>query len=144
MASIDRMDWHYGSENFPAGLSNENGGTHIGMYLAWIIKNGMIGEIHREEAQEEIQMVLTQEWTGKKFLISVCDEKFWEEDLNELGNKFTAAYYTENGYHADYESSLLTGLNDLYEVEDSWENYMKLEPIINQRYAEWKVGASFN
>jgi GNAT superfamily N-acetyltransferase len=36
MASIDRADWHYGG-NYPPWLRSENGGTHIEIYLAWVI-----------------------------------------------------------------------------------------------------------
>jgi hypothetical protein len=36
MASIDRADWHYGGD-YPPDLPSENGGTHIDIYLAWII-----------------------------------------------------------------------------------------------------------
>jgi hypothetical protein len=36
MASSDRADWHYGGD-YPPDLPSENGGTHIGIYLAWII-----------------------------------------------------------------------------------------------------------
>ena len=36
--AIDRMDWHYGGD-YPEGLPTENGGTHIGFYLTWIIQN---------------------------------------------------------------------------------------------------------
>lgn len=28
--SIDRMDWHYGADNFPKDLDTECGGIHIG------------------------------------------------------------------------------------------------------------------
>ena len=38
MASIDRADWHYGGD-YPKELPIENGGTHIGMFINWIIDN---------------------------------------------------------------------------------------------------------
>ncbi|MEJ7666788.1 MAG: hypothetical protein WKG07_48425 [Hymenobacter sp.] len=56
--AFDKMDWHYGSENFPKHLPDENGGTHIGMYLAWIIENKMIGTLHQEDSPDEIAKVL--------------------------------------------------------------------------------------
>jgi hypothetical protein len=36
--AYDRADWHYGSD-FPNDVPDENGGTHIGMFLAWAIIN---------------------------------------------------------------------------------------------------------
>jgi len=38
---------------------------------------------------------------------------------------------------ADYERTLGTGLPSLYHVAPTWENYTKLEPVIDQRYQEW-------
>jgi hypothetical protein len=42
MGNIDRADWHYGGGDlYPKELPPENGGTHIGMYLAWIVQHGL-------------------------------------------------------------------------------------------------------
>jgi hypothetical protein len=49
MASYDKMDWHY-SGDYPDELPTENSGTHIGMYLAWIINNGLQGDMFRQES----------------------------------------------------------------------------------------------
>ena len=92
MASYDRMDWHYGGD-YPDGLPTENSGTHIGMYLAWIINNDLHGDLFRQESSESIQKVLRREWTGRDFLINECDEKFWEDAMNDEGNQFTKFYY---------------------------------------------------
>ena len=51
--AYDRADWHYGGD-FPEGLPDENGGTHIGMFLAWVILNGHEGDMHKEESQEAL------------------------------------------------------------------------------------------
>jgi hypothetical protein len=53
--AIDRADWHYGGD-FPAELPDENGGTHIGMYLAWIINNHLEGELHHEDTDSEQEL----------------------------------------------------------------------------------------
>ena len=39
-SSIDQADWHYAGD-FPRELPPEAGGTHIGMYLAWIIQRDL-------------------------------------------------------------------------------------------------------
>lgn len=137
MASIDRMDWHYGGD-FPENLPQENGGTHIGMFLTWIIENDLIGELHREDSQESIQKVINHQMTGRDFLIEQCDEKLWEDDLNEEGLLFTRHYYESDMYIQDYSELLATEVESIYEVENSWDNYQKLKPIIDNRYSEWK------
>jgi hypothetical protein len=43
--AYDRIDWHSGGE-YPDDLPAENGGIHIGMFLAWAFGQGMAGEVH--------------------------------------------------------------------------------------------------
>ena len=141
MGSIDRMDWHYGGD-FPEGLPTENGGTHIGMYLAWIINNDLIGEIHVEDASESILAVKNRQMTGRDFLIQECDEKFWNDDLNEEGLTFTNYYYSDDSgmkqYIQDYEQILSNDVASTYHVENTWDNYDKVARVIDIRYKEWK------
>jgi hypothetical protein len=142
--AIDRADWHSGGD-FPADLPPENGGTHIGMFLAWIIHNGLQGEFHDEESSEEMEAVRARRMTGREFLFQACDGKFWQEDLSEEGNEFAAAYYSGEGgkgygaYIGDYDQALALGLPSTYHVEDTWANYDAIAPVISRRYAEWRA-----
>ena len=47
--TYDKADWHYGGD-FPSDLKPEDGATHIGMFLAWIIENDLISEFHLKES----------------------------------------------------------------------------------------------
>lgn len=139
--AIDRMDWHYGAENFPENLSEENGGTHIGLYLTWIIENDLYSDFLVDEAEKEIEMVKKREMTGRDFLSYICDEKFWEEDLNKQGLAFTLYYYDKEPYYyfQDLENIFPEQvLNSLYELENSWENYDKIKTVITKRFEDWK------
>lgn len=145
--AIDRADWHSDGE-FPTDLPPENGGTHIGMFLAWIIHHGLQGELHNEDSRAELEAVRARRMTGREFLFQACDGKFWDEDLNDEGNRFTAAYYSGPGgkgygaYIEDYERVLATDLPTTYHVEDSWENYDSLALVIDRRYAEWQAASA--
>ncbi len=145
--AYDKMDWHYGGD-FPENIPNENGGTHIGMFLAWIIERNLIGAFHTEDefSLKCIKKVQTKEITGRKFLIDMCDEKFWDEDLNEEGNLFATDYYAEeseafikqyNCYLDDYVE-VFQDYETIYHVEDTWGNYDKLKPVLDKRFEEWK------
>ena len=134
--AIDRMDWHYGGD-FPDDLADECGGTHIGMYLAWIINNDLHGERHREDSTESIKKLKNREIIGRDFLIDECDEKFWVEDLNEVGEAFTEYYYDEF-YYEDYENALIGSLPSIYHIENSWGNYDKIASVLDKRFNEWK------
>lgn len=137
--AIDRMDWHYGGD-FPPGLPNENGGTHIGFYLTWVIQHNLVGEFHQEESGEELALIHARKLDGREFLISMCDEKFTDEDVNSEGYAFTEYYYEaeNNGFFDDYERVLMGDLPSIYHVENSWENYDKIAPVITQAYEKWK------
>ena len=140
--AYDRADWHYGGD-YPEDLPPENGGTHIGMFLAWAIMNGLEGELHREESPASLAGVRARQMTGRQFLFEECDEKFWDEDLSDEGNAFAKDYYNvAEGqvcrYFEDYERTLVDDLPSLYHVADTWQNYDKIAAVISQGFEEWK------
>ncbi|WP_390609656.1 DUF7832 domain-containing protein, partial [Alteromonas gracilis] len=118
--ALDRIDWHSGADNFPAELPHEAGGINIGMFLAWIINNDLISKEHITESSESLALVKQRKMTGTEFFIKVCDEKFWETDLNNEGLAFAQAYYETNDYFEDYEATLSLNEPTLYHVKDSW------------------------
>jgi hypothetical protein len=140
--TYDSADWHYDGD-FPEDLPPEAGGTHIGMFLAWVITRGLEGKKHREEPASAAAALRFRHITGREFLFTQCDERLWDKDLSDEGNAFAMAYYEAEGYGgylSDYEEMLGEGLPSLYHVENSWENFDKLAPRIDQRYQEWKRG----
>ena len=135
--AYDRADWHYSGE-YPEDLGEEHASTHVGMFLTWIIFNHLEGEYHQKYSQNSLLEVRKKLLTGKEFFISECSCKFWEEDLNEEGNAFAKYYYQSGIYFSDYENILAKGLETLYHVEDTWDNYEKMEKVITDCYEEWK------
>lgn len=137
----DDASWHYGGD-FPSDLPNEAGATHIGMFVAWALLNGLPGEVHTDEFPEDLKRLKSREITPGQFLITACDEKFTDEDLNDEGNAFTQAYFDlQTGkYLTDYESILGANVPSLYYVPDTWESFDKLSPIIKERFLQWKSG----
>jgi hypothetical protein len=134
----DDASWHYGGD-FPKKLPEEAAATHIGMFVSWCMLNGLAGELFTEECPEDLEALKTGEMNPGEWFINNCDEKFTDEDLNELGNEFAAAYFDfDNGeYLNDYESLVAANFESLYFVPDSWETYNKLEPTITNRYQKW-------
>lgn len=150
--AYDRVDWHSGGD-YPDDLPPENGGTHIGIFLAWAAEKGLIGEFHQEESQEHLTRLQQRNGTGRDFLLEACDGKFWDEDLNEEGNGFAVDYYVGDSpfnqafssYLDDYcrifnQHAEANGFEypSTYHVEDSWENYERVRPVLEQRFAEWQ------
>ena len=140
--AYDKLDWHSGGD-FPAGLPEEAGATHIGMFLGWAILRGLEGELHRDESVESLRSVRERRMTGREFFLKECDAKFWEDDLSDTGNEFAQAYYAAEGepsYLDDYVTVLAEGLPSEYHVEDSWGNFDKIATLLDKRFAEWKEG----
>ena len=135
--TYDRADWHYGGD-YPDDLPPERGGTHIGMFLAWAVTRDLIGTLHLQESSAELERLRAREITGSEFLFAACDERFWEDDLNDEGNAFAEEYYRSYRYLDDYSASLGSGLESLYHVEDSWENFDRLKPVLDRRLAHWR------
>ncbi len=131
----DDASWHYGGD-FPKGLPNENGATHIGMFLAWIIERDLVSDELREDAAAELARVKRRKMTGAQFLLAVCDEKLASNDLSPEGNRFAKAYFMKE-YLEDYADLFEPKLSSLYELADTWKNYDRLRPILEERFATW-------
>ena len=94
---------------------SENGGTHIGIYLAWII--------HRRLGSKTLEKL---------------DEKFLSELLNKEVRDFTRDYYESNEYLNDYDQTLGGGLETLYQVSDTWDNYDRIAQVLDERLQAWR------
>ena len=141
MGNIDRADWHYGGD-YPAGLPPENGGTHIGIYLAWIIDRELDSPDLKEVVGPLYQQVRDRLITGRQLLFSGLDEKFFADLLSEEGLAFTSAYYETNDYFGDYEQTLGGTLETLYHVADTWENYDTMARVLDHRLEAWRRATS--
>jgi len=134
----DDADWHYSDAVFSEkSLPPENGGTHIGFFVAWVLMNGMESDSLRAESAEEIAKVKSRQITGRQFLFESCDEKLMACDLNEDANAFAVAYYDR--YLGDFDTALGSRAPGTYEVEDSWENYDAMAAVIGDRYTEFRA-----
>ncbi len=129
----DDASWHYGGD-FPKGLPDENGATHIGMFLAWIIERDLVSDELRADAAAELARVRRRKMTGAQFLMTVCDEKLSSHDLSPEGNRFAKAYFMKE-YVQDYADLFEPESPSLYELDDTWKNYDRLRPVIEARYA---------
>lgn len=138
MKKYDDASWHYGGK-FPKGLPKKNGGTHIGMFLAWIIENDLMSAEHVAESAKELAAVRARKMTGTDFLFAVCDEKLTDDDLSPEGKRFARAYF-EKKYIDDYLRIFnVKDDGSVYTVEDTWERYGELRPAITRAYEKLKA-----
>ena len=139
--SYDRADHDYSTEQDP--LPKGHAATHIGMFLAWAVFNGLENEFHRRQSAELLDRLRRREITGRQFFEAVCDGRFSEKDLGPEGNAFAEYYYsTETGergaYFADYKRTLAARLPSFWHVADTWANYDRMAAVIDRRFADWR------
>ena len=139
--SYDRADFDYSTEDEP--LPKGHAATHIGMFLAWAVQNGLESNLHRERSGELLFRLRRCEITGRQFFEAACGDRFSEQDLNAEGNAFAQYYYVDEAgqrgpYFADYKRALTASLPSFWHVADTWENYDKIAAIISHHYEEWK------
>jgi hypothetical protein len=139
--AYDRADFDYSTENSP--LPSGHAATHIGMFLAWIVANGLENDYHRAHSAPLLERLRRREITGRQFFEAACREQFSERELNVEGNAFAEFYYRDSAgqrgpYFADYKTLLANSLPSFWHVADTWENYDRLAPVISQRFENWK------
>jgi len=128
----DDASCHYGGY-FPADLPREAGSTHIAMFLAWAVLNGLGSDYHKVDTLEEFSKLRAREVTPGEWFRRTCDEKFTDEDLSDEGNLFAVRYYGDDGSYLDDYCNTFPSVSSLYYVDDSWASFDALAPIIAGR-----------
>jgi hypothetical protein len=139
--SYDRADFDYSTADQP--LPAGHAATHIGMFLAWAVLNGLEDDSHRQRVPQLLDKLRRREITGRQFFEAACNGKFAEKDLNDAGNAFARYYYKNDAgergpYFEDYRRTLAAGLPSFWQVRDSWENFDKIAPLITKRFEQWR------
>ena len=133
----DRADWHYLGD-YPSDLPPQHGGTHIGIFFAWLVNQRMESESLAIEFSTELDALRARTLTGREFVASRRDGELSSTDLNASGNAFAHDYFNSDRYFKDYADTLVGELPSLYHVDDSWANYEKMAAAIDARYAVWQ------
>jgi len=134
----DDASWHLEGD-FPEELPKDAAFTHTGLYLAWAVLAGLGSKELQDDFEEELAK-LSAHLTAPSEVYRVIDGKLIDDDLSDEGNAFTKIYFDfEVGqYLKDYEEVLCKDLPTMYHVADSWENYQRLKPILDNRLAAWR------
>ncbi len=145
---LDDASWHYDAD-YPMDLPTVHAMTHMGLFLAWCIQRQLINDDLLTHSAKEVALIRQRKMTGSQFIMDVCDEKLELEDLNDLGQAFALAYYDNDtefaqqhgGFFADYYDAMdCDALESLYHVEDNWDSYAILEPLLDAKLALFKRG----
>lgn len=96
-----------------------------GFYVAWCTNLDLLSRGFVERFSEPVLRVKYRELSGAELFVSACGGRLEYEHLNERGQQFSRRYYAR--YLADLRT--LFG-DDLYRVEDNWDNYDRVAPIL--------------
>lgn len=131
----DVASWHFEADDFPKRLPQSAGATHIGIYVAWAILNGLVSEDFQKDFGSHIEDLKAHLITPGDFVWRFMEGKFSDYDLSEEGKSFTDSYYVS--YLKDYESKIKKGPLSGYLLPDTWGTYHEASIVIDSAYEKW-------
>jgi hypothetical protein len=134
MEKLDDASFHIGADGFPEDAPEENGATHIGMFLTWAIRKGLFTST--DAPADAVEAVRQGALSGRDFVLEYCDGKLLSEFFNQEGAAFATKHY--NGYLEDFSRLLGQGLKSEYLAEDSTANYEIMAKTLDQRWADFQ------
>jgi hypothetical protein len=138
---FDDAHWHWNGD-YPAELMPKEDGdpapiAHISFFLAWAVKRGLVSAEHQTPESEPL---LTRTLTPWQYVERRVVYRLEDDDFNETGLAFATAYYRKKGpsqYFRDF-CRIFDEAETGYHVEDSWDNYDRLEPELDDAFAWWQ------
>ena len=127
----DDASWHYGG-NFPTDQAQENGGTHIALFLKWCFVKGWAGSLHTDEEPAAVAAVVSGDLSATEFLFKYSDGKFTDEDLNDAGNSFAEQYYGDDGLYLDDYAEAFGEM--MYLAPEDAHDFAKFSSILEARF----------
>jgi hypothetical protein len=127
--AYDKLDWHSESA-VNAGQPAEHAFTHIGLYLAWLIRH----DLHNPDliGADWADSVKAGEMTGSD-LADAIDGKLVGDAMTPEGRAFSDSYYET--YLQDYEEAF-AGV-PAYGIPDDAASYERVTAFLDDRYWTW-------
>ena len=130
MGKLDDASFHIGADDFPDDAPEENGATHIGMFLTWAIRKGLFASPN--VPTEAVEAVRIGKLSGRDFVLEHYYGRLFSEVFSPAGAAFATHHY--EAYLADFGGVLGKGLKSEYLVEDSQANYEIVARLLDQRW----------
>ena len=130
--AFDMFDYHLDGA-VQARQPEEHAFTHIGVYLAWLIRHDLYNPAFFRP--DWAAAVKAGEMTGSD-LADAIDGKLVSDLMTPEGAAFTAAHYDD--YLDDY-ASVFASEGD-YAVPDDRGTYARIVPAVDRRYEAWVAG----
>jgi hypothetical protein len=140
MAKFDDASWHWGADNFPDDAPQENGATHIGMFVTWTIERGPFADPDLTPQEvEAVEAVRAGSMSGRDFLLRYFNGKLYSDCFAAQVADFAEHNYDD--FLGDFRHLLCQGLRSDYYVEDSCENYEIMATALDKLWKRYIRGA---
>jgi hypothetical protein len=127
--AFDKLDYHLDGAR-QAGQPEEHAFTHIGLYLAWLIRHDLHNpDVIRDHWADAIK---GGEMTGSD-LADAIDGSLVSDLMAPEGAAFSAAYYQD--YLGEYGETFAAEGD--YAVADDPDAYERIGAALDRRYADW-------
>jgi hypothetical protein len=128
LPKLDDVSWHIEAAGEPEDTAEVRSAVHIGLFVAWAVHRGSRKGFPGPEP-DPVELILTRQVTGTRFLLDHCDGKLFTAMLEE-----DAARYYEKNFTRAYAAVL----NDLelteYRVPDTWQIFDAVAPGIEAAF----------
>lgn len=120
------------------GLGEEQSFVHTGLFFAWLVNNELMSDFFVEEAGNEIKKLKARKISPSKIYMN-WDGVLLGEMLNDKGFNFALSYFDfeKGNYIADYENVFNVTGDQVFTVKDTWDNYDKIRPVIDEAFKKW-------
>ena len=162
LKTSDRYDWlksevrAHAFSPWDSSWPNEQADLPIGMFMAWCIQRGWVGQRHIEHNSNLVEAVKQHQMTGREFLYltAFCNE-FWGHDISPEIDRF-AFSYLHCLCHRNSSQPLLgkadrCGVNDDFmavfnplfkdrglQAADDWANYERFALFLDARWFDYQ------
>jgi hypothetical protein len=137
--------------------SDQDADVPIGMFMAWCIHRGLIGERHLKERPSLVKSVLDKKMTGRAFLYQAAfHNEVWSWDFDPAIEWFAFKYINclcnrnssqpllgkfdrcgpNDDFMAVFGPQTVTGRG--LDAADDWNNFDRFAKYIDARYFDWK------
>jgi hypothetical protein len=136
--AIDKLKWHAGANNFPAGLPARNGATHMGMFLDWAMSRGLTNNQRlRELSRVGAWLLRHHRISGRAFILWFSDGVLDSlEHLNDEGHAFAESHYDR--YVEEFGNVFAREYSTSYHVPYTQANRSRVFALLDERLSAWR------
>ena len=134
---FDKAKFHDNSVE-QLGLDEEQSFVHTGLFFAWLVNNGLMSDFFIKETGREIENLKNRTISPSTIYMN-WDGVLLGEMLSDKGFNFAMSYFDfdKGVYIKDYEKIFNVTGDRFFTVKDTWANYDKIRPTIDEAYRKW-------